>query len=126
MDRWHVIHLKPEDANEQCAPGKGEEPKDRKRAAVDPYNASRATVHSSSKRKKDSTCFADMPYVMSEFRPSEKGICRVDYIASLARELRSMLGLREKCPMNILLYGPILWQACLYRECDTRVVWQRG
>ncbi len=30
------------------------------------------------------TCFANMPYVASKFRPSEKGIRGVDYIASLA------------------------------------------
>lgn len=45
------------------------------------------------------TCFANMPYVMSEFRPSEKGICRVDNIASLAGLQRvEVNGRLEKMP----------------------------
>lgn len=76
---------------------KKQKSKDGKKAAVDPYNASRASVRSSRERERDITCFANMPYVTGEFRPSEKGIRRVDYIASLAGELRSILGLR-KCP----------------------------
>ena len=78
-------------------PRKKRRSKDRKKAAVDPDNTSRVTVHSSRERERDITCFANVPYVTSKFRPSEKGIRRVDYITSLADELRSALGLR-KCP----------------------------
>ena len=78
-------------------PRKKRRSKDGKKAAVDPDDASRATVYSSRERERDITCFANMPYVTSEFRPSEKGIRRVNYIACLAGELRSMLVLR-KCP----------------------------
>ena len=43
------------------------------------------------------TCFVNMPFVTRELRTSEKGICRVDYIASLAGEVKSMFSLIN-CP----------------------------
>ena len=63
-----------------------ERPKNRRKGASSRSSTNSASqAHRSlhSRKKKDSTCFANMPYVTSEFGPSEEGVGRVDYVVSL-------------------------------------------
>jgi hypothetical protein len=52
------------------------------------------------------TCLANTPYVMPKFRTSEKGIRRVDYIASLAGEVEVNVRLDKLPKYTYTLMAP--------------------